>query len=39
MSQFLISPFTQLYAQYWYRDPVDPDRVGLSDALLYVVCP
>ena len=28
-----------LYAQYWFRDDNDPDKVGLTDALTFELCP
>ncbi len=38
MSEKGIAAFDTIYAQFWYRDPMDPTGVGLTDALRFVVC-
>ncbi|HVS11433.1 MAG TPA: hypothetical protein VMS76_16305 [Planctomycetota bacterium] len=30
---------TQVWSQYWFRDPASPSTTGLSDALTFIVCP
>ena len=34
-----LHPGVQVDAQYWYRDPMDPFHVGLTDALTFVIGP
>jgi hypothetical protein len=30
---------SNVYGQYWSRDPLDPQTIGLTDALHFTVCP
>jgi hypothetical protein len=30
--------YDALYAQFWYRDPMDATGIGLTDALRFVIC-
>jgi FG-GAP repeat len=34
-----LTPGAVVYAQFWYRDPQDPNGIGLSDALRFTICP
>lgn len=33
------TPGTTVYTQFFYRDYYDPDRIGLSEGTVFVVCP
>jgi len=35
----LLGAGSTVYAQYWYRDPLSPGGVGLTDALSFTVHP
>ena len=37
-NSFLIGPGTQIYCQWWMRDPVSPSTTGLSNAVHFMTC-